>query len=187
MEDQRILAAFEQRDETALQAVQTRYGAYLRTVAGRILDRTEDAEEGVSDALLAAWNSIPPQHPENLKTYLAKLTRRACLKILRTQQSERRGGKAVTLAFEELDECLADASPSPEEKAVSRSLTESLNRFLEGLPKTERALFIRRYWYFLSVKELSAQFGFTESKTESMLLRTRRKLRVYLEKEGYER
>ena len=187
MEEQSILAAFERRDEEALRAVQSRYGAYLRTVAGRILESTEDAEEGISDALLAAWNSIPPQHPENLKTYLAKLTRRACLKILRTQQSARRGGEAVTLAFEELDACLADTGPSPEDQALSRSLAESLNRFLEGLPKTERALFIRRYWFFLSVKELAAQFGFTEKKTESMLLRTRRKLRAYLEKEGYSR
>ena len=185
MEDQAILKAFDRRDEDALESVQRQYGAYLRTVAGRILDSAEDAEEAVSDAMLAAWNSIPPQRPENLRTYLAKLTRRASLKIRRAQQAGKRGGGEADAVYEEIADCLAGEAGGPEEALEAQALTHSIEGFLEGLPKAERAAFILRYWYFKPVREIASQLGFTESKTGSMLLRSRRKLRTYLEEEGF--
>ena len=46
-------------------------------------------------------------------------------------------------------------------------------------------MFISRYWFLASVKEISEKFGFSESKVKSMLLRTREKLRKILAQEGY--
>ena len=47
-------------------------------------------------------------------------------------------------------------------------------------------IFVRRYWYFYTISEIAAEYGFGESKVKMVLSRTRKKLKVYLEKEGVE-
>ena len=54
------------------------------------------------------------------------------------------------------------------------------------LPKETRMIFVRRYWYFYTISEIAAEYGFGESKVKMVLSRTRKKLKVYLEKEGVE-
>ena len=57
-------------------------------------------------------------------------------------------------------------------------------RFVHALGQTERNVFLLRYWYMCPVAEIAGRFGFSESKVKSMLLRTRKKLRAFLEKEA---
>ena len=149
----------------------------------RLLEDLRDAEECVSDALLAAWNTIPPRQPEKLSAYLARLTRNLALKRRRDAGRLKRGGGEADRALEELDECVG-AGRSVEETVEQRELAAALERFLRALPATERRVFLARYWYFESTRETAARFGFSESKLRSMLSRTRRKLRRYLEEEG---
>ena len=184
MEDGRIVELFLARDERAVEEAEKSHGGLCRALALRVLGDPQDAEECVSDALLAAWNSIPPQRPEKLAAYLARLTRNHALRRRRDAGRLKRGGAQYDLAFEELDECLPgweDVEGATERK----ELRSALAAFLRGLPKTERRLFLCRYWYFDSITELSRSFGFSESKVKSMLWRSRGKLRRYLEKEGY--
>ena len=54
------------------------------------------------------------------------------------------------------------------------------------IPATDRRDFVCRYWYLDPIEDIAKQFGFTKSKVKSMLHRTRKKLRTYLEKEGIE-
>ena len=76
MTDEQILDRFHARDEAALQASDSAHGAYCRALAGRFVS-AEDAQECWSDALLRAWDAIPPERPAHLRAYLAKLTRNA--------------------------------------------------------------------------------------------------------------
>ena len=94
------------------------------------------------------------------------------------------GTAADVLALEELGDCVplgGDAQQALE----GRELTRLLNRFLSGLPAAQRQVFLARYWYGAAVKDIARQFGYSESKVKSMLYRTREKLRLTLEKEGY--
>lgn len=168
MEDEKILALYCARDEAALAATQEKYGGYCRTIAGAVLVDPADAEESVSDALLGAWNAIPPHRPENLRTFLGKLTRRAALKKYRAAMTRKRGGGQTALALEELAEALPAA----------------LDRFLGLLPPEKRRVFLRRYWYLDSVERIAEAEGCTTAKISSMLHRLRAKLRMQLEKEG---
>ncbi len=70
MEDGEILALFEARSERALEELSGKYGKLCGQVAENILKNRSDAEECVNDALLASWNTIPPQRPDPLKTYV---------------------------------------------------------------------------------------------------------------------
>jgi len=183
MEDTQIVALFFGRDERAIAEAARSHGGLCRTLALRVLGNAQDAEECVNDALLAAWNSIPPHSPERLAAYLARLTRNLALRRRRDMQRKKRGGGACELAYEELSECLPSAD-SVERALGQKELAAALEAFLRTLPQCERRVFLGRYWYFESVRELAERFGFSEGKVKSMLFRTRGKLRSYLEKEG---
>ena len=184
MEDREIVKLFWQRDERALQAVSETYGGYCRAVARNILQDERDAEECLNDTWLHAWNSIPPHQPLSLAGYLAKLTRCAALKRWRDLRAQKRGGGEVPLVYEELGECIPGRH-SPDEELAARELAALICRFLDGLPLTERRIFLCRYWYFDSIAVIAARFGFSESKVKSMLHRSRKQLRNLLKKEGF--
>ena len=71
------------RDESAIQETDARYGHYCHAIALNIVSVKEDAEECVSDTYLNAWNSIPPQKPDSLKTWLGKTVRNISLDLWR--------------------------------------------------------------------------------------------------------
>ncbi len=183
MEDREIIGLCLERREEALAATQAKYGGYCLTVARNILPDPRDAEECVDDAMLALWNSVPPNVPEVLPAYLGKLTRRAALKRWRDKRAQKRGGGEAALALEELGECVP-ARGGPESEAEARELAAAVNGFILGLRARERDVFICRYWYMMPVADVAARYGFSESKVKSMLQRTRKKLKKYLVEEG---
>lgn len=67
-----------------------------------------------------------------------------------------------------------------------RELGRILQSFADSLGKTERDVFVSRYYFLASLEELSRRTGFSRSKLKSMLLRTRKKLKRVLEEEGYQ-
>ena len=183
MEDHQIIALYCQRQTNALAETQKKYGRYLLSIANHILPRYEDSEECVNDTYLAAWNSIPPQKPGVLSTYLGKITRRLALKRHRRNTAQKRGGTEADLSLEELEDCIP-AGQSIEDRLDSRTLTHLLDDFLATLPQDRRQVFVCRYWYLDSTAEIAKRFGFSENKVSSMLHRTRGKLEKYLIREG---
>jgi RNA polymerase sigma-70 factor (ECF subfamily) len=184
MEDRELVCRFLQRDETALEAAEERYGGSCRALARNLLGSSEDAEECWSDALFRAWNAIPPEEPRSLKAYLLKLTRRQAIARLRARTAEKRGGGASELLLEELEECLPGIGDA-ESETLARTLGEKVNAFLRELPRRERTIFIRRCFFGETPGELAARFGMRENTVNVSLRRTRLKLRAMLEKEGY--
>ena len=183
MEDRQIVRLFFARSDRAIAETEHKYGAYCRSIARNILQNEQDADECVSDAMLGAWNSIPPQEPESLGAYVGKLTRCKAIDRLRASNRLKRGGGAVTLAYEELEECVP-ARDGVEEDVLRQELGAAIRRFLAGLGQTERNVFLLRYWYVCPVAEIAERFGFSQAKVKSTLLRTRKKLRAFLEKEA---
>lgn len=184
MDDAEIVALYFSRDERALRETAAKYGRYCYTIACNILAVPEDAEESVNDAYLGAWDAIPPHRPAVLSTFLGKLTRRAALKKWRARDAGKRGGGETALALDELGECVP-AGGTVDEALTKRELARAINAFLDTLPPDERRVFVRRYWYLDSIKDIRKRFTFSESKVKSMLYRTREKLREYLRKEGF--
>lgn len=185
MEDHEIVALYWARSEQAIAETRKKYGTYLHSIAWRILHDARDAEECVSDSYHDAWNAIPPNRPAVLAAFLGKLTRRGAIDRFRRAAAEKRGGGELPLALEELGECVASGGAAIEDELEKRELAAALRRFLAALPQTERNVFLSRYWYCESVKDVARRFGFSESKTASMLRRTRMKLRKTLEQEGW--
>lgn len=184
MEDREIVSLLLARSERALDAAAAKYDGYCRAIARGILGDDEDARECVNDTWLRLWNSVPPNRPAVLSTYLGKLTRRAAIDALRRRCAERRGGGELPLVLEELAECVPSAQ-SVEQAAEDAALAEAVNAFLGTLPETERRVFLCRYWYLDPIAAIGRRFRCSESKVKTMLLRTRKKLRLYLQQEGF--
>ena len=182
MNDHEIVELYWMRDEKALEETRAKYGRYCYAIAYNILHNHEDSDESVNDTYLGAWNSIPPHRPELLSTFLGKITRNLSLKKLRSRLTQKRGGGEAALALEELEACLTSPS-SMEETILEEELAQTLDKFLRTLPEIERRIFLCRYWYFDSISDISLRYGFGKSKVKMMLLRTREKLRKYLEQE----
>ncbi len=184
MEDSRIVELYWDRSERAISETSNKYGKYCYAIAYHILADAEDADESVNDTYLGAWNAIPPYRPSVLSTFLGKITRRISINRWNENRAKKRGRGEVPQALDELSQVIASPD-TPEQALDARELAAAVNRFLGALPEPERDLFVCRYWFLAPVAELSGRFGFSLSKTKSMLFRTRQKLKAHLEKEGF--
>ena len=182
MEDQQIIDLYWERSEEAIAQTHRKYGRYCHTIAYNILQNDPDSEECVSDTYFRIWSIIPPRRPSLLSALLGKITRNLALDRCKYNRAEKRGGGQVALALEELAECVG--SGSEEEWMENRLLTELLNRFLDSLSQKNRQIFMLRYWYFCSVRQIADSLGLSESGVKMNLLRSRRELKALLEKEG---
>lgn len=183
MEDQGIVELFFDRSEQAIVETDKKYGGYCYTIAYNILASREDSEESVSDTYFSAWNTIPPRKPTLLQAFLGKIARHISIDRWRKQSAQKRGSKELTLALEELGECLD--TRGMEAEITHRELTRILNSFLASLSETERNVFLCRYWYMDTIETIAKITGFSRSKVTSMLHRSRGKLRKKLAEEGY--
>ena len=183
MEDQAIIDLYFLRSEAAISETAAKYGGYCYSIANNILANREDSEECVSDTWLAAWNAMPPRRPGVLSVFLGKITRNGAISRWRERSAAKRGGGEITLALEELRECVPDED-SVEESFSRRETVRAVNTLLGSLGETERNVFLRRYWCVDTVADIAGSFGFSEAKVKSMLHRTRQKLRKALQKEG---
>lgn len=181
MEDEQIVSKFWERDEDAVAQTSKKYGSMCRSIAYGILHNSEDTNECVNEALFKAWNTIPPERPLFLSAFLAKIVRNLALDRLRFSSRKKRGADNSAVVFEELQECIPDSGGNISDDFEIR---EVLNKFIGELSEENRLLFMRRYWYMRSVKDIARELSVSESKVKTRLFRIRNELKQYLEKEG---
>ena len=185
MKDAEIVALYWERNEVAIQQTQQKYGAYLSKVAYNILSDFEDSKECVNDTYLKAWNSMPPQRPAVLSTYLGKITRQLAIDVFRKKHSAKRYASQYALSLEELGDSFSGGT-TPEQALDVGKLDEAISRFLRTLPADARNTFIGRYYFFDSLKDVARYCGMSEARAKSLLYRTRQSLKAYLVKEGFD-
>ena len=183
MEDNLIIQLYFDRSEEAISQTAVKYGRYCHTIAYNILHNFEDSEECVNDTYWKAWGSIPPRRPKRLAAFLGKITRNLSLDMYRHYTADKRGGGELAIALEEIGSC-ASSAWVVHDHADEMVLVDVLNSFLASLSPEHRRVFMRRYWYVSSVKEIADDYGITESKVKMSLLRSRNRLKAVLEKEG---
>ena len=184
LEDSKIVELYFERNENAVNETMKKYDNYLNAIANRSLVYREDAEECVNDTYAGAWNSIPPNKPSNLATYLGKILRRNILMHIRKYQYEKRVNPDVITSMDELEEMISDGKDYT--KGIEeKELASIISRFLRKRKSHERYVFVSRYYYFNDIKTIARDTGFSEGKTKMMLKRTRDDLAIVLKKEGY--
>lgn len=184
MDDREIVGLFLARDEKAIEASSEKFGKSLRAIAFGITKDEQSAEECENDTYYEAWKSIPPHEPKSyLFAFLARITRNFALNLCRRNKRLCRSAFICELTSE-MEQCI----PGADDIACridEIAFGEAINGFLEKIGAEKRNIFIRRYWYLDSVSEIAKRFSLSESKVKTTLFRCRKKLREYLEKEGY--
>ena len=180
MKDSEIVALYWKRSEDAITQTKEKYGWYCTSIAYRILSSIEDSEECVSDAFLRVWNSIPPNEPKDLRSYIGKITRNLSLNRLKANSVQKRG--EVPLVLEELEIASLD---TVENELERKRMSEAITGFLRTLPTMKRRIFVLRYWYFEPISAISSETGWKENRIKVELYRLRQKLAAHLEKEGF--
>lgn len=183
MNDNEIIELFCKRSEQAIGELSQKYGLVCRKVAKNILKSDLDIEECMNDALLAAWNSIPPQKPNPLLTYICRIVRNLSIKKYHSNTAIKRNS-FYDAALDEMEECLA-SSVNVESELAAKELTLLLDCFLDTLDKENRIIFVRRYWYSDSIPSIAKSFQMNSNHVNVRLFRIREKLKTYLRKEGF--
>ena len=181
MDDRRIIELFKMRDEEAIASVSEKYGAYLFTVARNILRDDEDAKECVNDALRAAWDAIPPAEPEYLRAFLGKIARNIALRRYEAITAQKRGGGVTDAALDELSECIPGGE-DPADESVRNEMIRDMEKCLKTVPERDRTAFLLRYWFAYTTAEIAVRIGTSENYVRTVLSRTRKKIRKYLER-----
>ena len=181
MEDAQIVKLYWERNPEAIARSREKYGIYCFSLADRIVNSREDAEECVNDTYLGLWNAIPPHRPNPLLAFVCRVARNVSLNRYRHNHAQRRD-ESRNLPLVELEGCLA--APSAEETWSAQALGQTLDCFLDTLDRKSRVMFLRRYWFSDSVSWIARQMGITENHVSVQLHRIRSRLKQYLEQEG---
>ena len=179
MEDRDIIELFVCRSESAVEELANKHGALCRHIAQGVLSSREDIDECLSDAFLAVWNAVPPQIPDSLAAFAAKVTRNLALKKFQYLSAQKRNPN-MTVSLSELEQCLPDKDYQIEDRG---QLGAAVNDFLRQQTEQQRNIFIRRYFFLNSVREIASRYGMSVSKVTSMLSRLRQRLKKQLQKE----
>lgn len=181
MDDEQIISLYLERDEEAITQTNIKYGSLCRNIANNILHNTEDTNECINESYYKLWNSIPPEKPLSLSAYLVKIVRNLSLDRLRFSGRKKRGSDNGKIVFDELQECIPDPKGNITDDFI---LKEALNKFIGNLNEENRLIFMRRYWYMYSVKDIAHDCSLSESNVKTRLFRMRNELKIFLEKEG---
>ena len=185
MEDEKIIQLYIAGDESALRETEKKYGGELKKLSFRITGSEHDSAECLNDALMQAWKTVGSVRPDNLRAYLAKVIRNISLDCLKKRKTQKRS--AVSIALEELGDCLPDVTRESEffEVIDEDTLAEEINRWLASIGKEKRVIFVRRYFKMETAREIAKSLDTNEGSLRVTLSRLRCSLKEYLESKGY--
>ena len=180
MTEAEIMSMLWERSENVLYAIEKEYGYLLRKLIYQIVLDNQDMEECLNDTYMAVWNAIPPNRPDYLKAYICRTAKNIAMNKLREKLAVKRNSDNI-FYMEELGECISgeNAFDDIEEK----ELTACINEFLEKQNRKNRVIFVKRYWFGFSVKEIAQELEMSEKYVSVVLGRIRKKLKGYLKEE----
>lgn len=184
MNDSEIIDLFFERSENAIVELSAKYGPVCMKVAMNLLgNNVQDAEECVNDAYLGVWNAVPPERPQSLLAFVCRIVRNVSINRYKHNRRNKRGNGNFEMCIEDLDGNIASRG-SVEEQIAESELSSYIDEFLDSLDKEDRIIFVRRFWYMDSYKNISKASGLKEVTVRVRLSRTKSKLKDFLQKRG---
>lgn len=184
LSDQEIISLFCERSENAITELNTSYGAYLKNIAFHILGKYSDIDEVLNDTYFAVWNRIPPEEPKVLRHYLSRITRNLAFKRLEYASAAKRSSEGID-SLDELADCVPDTRENVEGILEAREIGAAVNRWLGTLSEEKQAVFVLRYYYSFSLREIANRMGCSERRVKYLLSTMRGSLKEQLEREGF--
>jgi RNA polymerase sigma-70 factor (ECF subfamily) len=178
IQDDAIIEMFFERSEDAIRELDTKYGKACFKLSYNIVNNRQDAEECVNDSYLGVWNAIPPARPNPLLSFVLKIVRNLSVKVYWKNNAEKRSSSYTTTLLE-IEPFIA-APNTTEAEVEARELARMIEGFLEKQSVKNRVIFMRRYWFSDTYKDIAEQVGLSEKNVSVRLSRIRQKLKEYL-------
>lgn len=182
MEDSKIIDLFFERSEKAIIELSNKYGKILMNLAMNVLNDIRDAEECVNNSYLGVWEAIPPDRPDQLLAYVCRIVRNTSLNRYKYNNAEKRKSR-YDVCLDELDYCL-HSSGNIDDGIETKVLASYIDEFLDSLDEVNRMIFVRRFWYMDSYKDIAKASRLREGTVRVRILRVKSDLKNYLEQKG---
>ncbi len=178
MDDASIMKMLTERNEEAITELKQKYSRLCFYIAGNILSQPEDVEECVNSAFFAIWKNIPPDTPDDLKTYLCRIVKNKAVDKLKYNSAEKRNPQ-FSVSLDEIADCIPDdrGENISTEKAFLVGEEEESFFADEGEVEVKTNIF--------EDDDAKEEYSMNEKTVATTLYRIRMKLKEYLEKEGY--
>lgn len=184
MDDRSIIELYWARNEQAIKETDKKYGKLCFQLADNILKRKDDTEECVNDTFMKIWDSIPNDRPAHFAAYICQIVKRLAITKYRYNHAEKRN-KENAVPYDELSE-IVSGKDNPEDNIIMSELSQTISSFLSGEKKQNRIIFVRRYWYYDNIDKIAEAMNLSSGTVRSTLSRMRKRLKNYLQKEGYD-
>src|SRR5512146_172814 len=172
-------------EQTAFAMLMRRFNRQLYRLARAIIRDDTEAEDALQDAYLSAYRSLSQfRGDSSLATWLSRLVINQCLQRLR--RNERRQNVIPMIpspADEELDRIASDEFAAPDEATERAQMRDILERKIDALPESFRAVLVLRSVEELTVEETAECLGIPAETVRSRHFRARSLLREALARE----
>ncbi len=184
LDDEKIVALYWERDETAIEETDFKYKNYLFTIAYNVVHDRHDSEECLNDTYLGAWNAIPPARPNMLKAFLTTIVRRVAIKRYHSKLRQKAIPSEMTVSLSELEDFVAgdeDVGAAFDAKRLGRVISD----FVRSLSQRRQFIFMSRYYVADPIDAIASDLGLSRSMVNKELAAIRSALQEKLESEGY--
>jgi RNA polymerase sigma-70 factor (ECF subfamily) len=179
VEEKNALRAMKQKDEKALEWFIDRYAAYVNTIIYNIIGSkmtVSDVEEVTSDVFLVFWSNADKVKPDKIKAYLGGIARNKAKEKTRELRQE--------IALE--DDIIILSDLNLESTYEMREQAQVLKKAVLSMQCPDREIFLRHYFYYQTVEQISQEMKINSSTVKTHLRRGRAKLKEMLNEGGYD-
>lgn len=157
------------------------YGGLVHTVCSNILRgrSKEDVEEACSDTFVRLWKYIgtyDERKKASLKTYICILARSSALDLCKKYSDE------ALIDLAEYD--VLDFSVNVEDEYIQKEMSNVIREVVSGMNEPDRSVFLLRYFYFFTVKEIALKLKMQPKQIENILYRRKEGLKKELIERG---
>lgn len=173
-----FIERLKQGDPAWAEILMQQYKPLLTYLISPILSDERDREDCLSEVIVKVLEKIGQYDPEkaSFTTWLTAVTRNAAFNKLRQNRNRRE---------EAMDEQMPSQTLTPEENLLREERKKALESALYQLPRKDKLLFYRKYYYCQSTAQIAAELGLSQRAVEGRLYRIKKHLRELLGGEGY--
>jgi RNA polymerase sigma-70 factor (ECF subfamily) len=181
LDEKRALKALKQGDSEAFEWIIDHYTGYINTIIYNIIGHVmavSDIEEVASDVFLALWKNSDKVVEKKLKAYLGSIARNKAKDKLRELN--------MSVHIEHIeDDIIFVSDTSPENVFIEKERQHVVKTAILSMKHPDREIFLRHYYYYQSVLEISKEMEINISTVKTKLVRGREILKNFLSEGGY--
>ena len=174
LDDNEIILLIKEEPSKGLYEAVKKYRGYAAAIAQRVLpEKPQDIEECVSDVFVSVWKYINcGSKIQNLKGFVACAVRNDAINRLKKLKREN-SGEIGNIEIPSDDDLILDFE--------NKSNAADVRRFIFEMDEPYREIFVRRYFLFESIRDISKHMMLDRIQIKNRLYRGRLKLRRQLE------